>query len=175
MYINHATQTELTEAFVATRMASPLFQKFCKLPICEHMQVDDCMQMFYCFDVQTRDAGAVMYEAGTASDKTMRLIIEGKVEVSSPSFGVYESLAAGDVFGLFSFLDEERLHSATVTAVSDVTLLCMNRDCFNLLTVEDVKLGNLLLRSMFRLLSRMSLKMENEYAAMHHYFTGRHC
>jgi len=85
-----------------------------------------------------------------------------------------ECLETGDVFGLFSFLDEDRLHSGTVKAESDMVLLCIKRDYFNLLTIEDAPLGNLLLRLMFRLLSRMSLKMENEYAAMHHYITGSH-
>ncbi len=174
MYTNQRAQADLTDAFTATRMANPLFNQFCTLPLCEKMQVDECMHLFNCFDVVRYQAGEVVYEAGSVSDKTMRLIVVGRAEVSSPSFGVYEHIDAGDVFGLFSFLDEGRVHSATVKAESDLTLLCVNRDYFNLITVEDAALGNLLLRSMFRLLTRMSLKMENEYAAMHHYVTGRH-
>ncbi len=175
MYINHATQAELTEAFATTRMASSLFQKFYALPSCEGMQVDECMELFQCFEVVSCERGVPVYEAGSASDQTMRLLISGRVEVSHPSFGVCGHLEAGDVFSLFSFLDETRLHSATVKAESEVTLLCLNRAHFNLITVEDARLGNLLLRYMFRLMSSMSLKMENEYAAMHHYVTGRHC
>ncbi len=175
MYMNQSAQADLTDAYAATRMANPLFNQFCTLPLCESMQLEECMHLFNCFDVVHHEAGDVVYEAGSDSDKTMRLIVNGRAEVSSPSFGVYGHVDAGDVFGLFSFLDEARVHSATVTAESDLTLLCVNRDYFNLITVEDAALGNLLLRSMFRLLSRMALKMENEYAAMHHYVTGRHC
>jgi len=175
MYINHATQVELTEAFAATRMANPLFHTFCALPICEKMHVDECMQLFQCFEVVYYNAGEVIYEAGSVSDKTMRLMIGGRAEVSTPSFGIYGHLVVGDVFSLFSFLDEQRLHAATVIAKADMTLLSVDRDYFNLITVEDAPLGNLLLRCMFRLLSRMTLKMENEYAAMHHYVTGGHC
>ncbi len=173
MYVNQSAQADLTDAYAATRMANPLFNQFCALPICEAMQLEECMQLFHCFDVVRYQAGEVVYEAGSDSDQTMRLIVVGRAEVSSSSFGVYGHLDVGDVFGLFSFLDEGRAHSATVKAESDLTLLCINRDYFNLITVEDAALGNLVLRSMFRLLSRMSLKIENEYAAMHHYVTGR--
>ncbi|MDQ6997101.1 MAG: cyclic nucleotide-binding domain-containing protein [Mariprofundus sp.] len=174
MYINHATQAELTEAFAATRMADPLFHQFCALPVCEKMQHEECMQLFHCFDVVAVSAGEVIYEADSKSDNTIRLIVEGRAEVSSSLMSIYGHLGAGDLFGLFSFLDEDRLHSGTVKAESDMILLCVNRDYFNLITVEDAKLGNLLLRLMFRLLSHMSLKMENEYVAMRHYIAGRH-
>jgi len=174
MYIDHAAQAELTEAYTATRMANPLFNKFCELPICQQMQLHENMHLFSCFDVSRPATGEVIYSAGSKSNKTMHLIVEGSTTVSTPSFGIYSHLRVGDVFGLFSFLDEERLHSATVTADENLTLLSMNRDYFNLITVEDAALGNLILRFMFRLLSRMSLKMENEYAAIHHYVTGSH-
>jgi len=173
MYINHATQTGLTEAYAATRRANPLFNQFCELPVCQCMQLDESMQLFSCFDVVKCHAGEEIYVAGAASDKTMRLIVSGSVAVSDSSYGIYSQLGAGDVFSLFSFLDESRLHSATVMVEQDIILLCINRDYFNLITVEDAKLGNLLLRFMFHLLSQMSLKMESEYAAMHHYISGR--
>jgi len=173
MYVNHDTQAGLTEAYAATRMANPLFNQFCELPICQQMQLDESMHLFSCFDVVESEAGTVIYEAGSSTDKTMRLIVNGTATVSRPAFGTYSRLEAGDVFGLFSFLDEERLHAASVQADTDLTLLCINREYFNLITVEDAALGNLLLRFMFRLLSRMSLRVENEYAAMHHYVSGR--
>jgi len=174
MYVDSTAPADLREAYAATQMASPLFEKFCALPICEEMQSDECMRLFQCFNVKEVEAGEVIYEAGNASNHAMRLILAGRIEVSSPAFGVYEYLSEGDVFGLFSFLDEDRLHSATVKAESDMTVLYIDRDYFNLITVEDAVLGNLLLRLMFRLLSRMSLKVESEYAAIHHYVTGRH-
>jgi len=173
MYINHATQAELTEAYAATRMADPLFNQFCELPICRKMQITESIHLFSCFEVVKRKAGEVIYTSGSASVKTMHLMVSGSTTVSNPSFGIYSHLGPGDVFGLFSFLDEVRAHSATVKVESDLTLLCISREYFNLITVEDLALGNLLLHFMFRLLSQMSLKLENEYAAMHHYVTGR--
>jgi len=173
MYINHATQAGLTEAYAATRMANPLFNQFCELPICQHMQINESMHLFSCFDVVKGNVGDIIYAASSATDKTMRLIVSGSTTVSSPSFGIYSHLGPGDVFGLFSFLDESRAHSGTVEVESDVTLLCINREYFNLIAVEDATLGNLLLRFMFRLLSQMSLKLESEYAAMRHDVAGR--
>ncbi len=172
-YIDHATQAGLTEAYAATRMANPLFHQFCELPICRHMQLEESLQLFSCFDVVQGKSGEIIYASGSDTDKTMRLIVSGSVTVSSPSYGIYSHLGPGDVFSLFSFLDESRLHSATVTAEQDSTMLCIQREYFNLITVEDAGLGNLLLRFMFRLLSQMSLKMESEYAAMHYYVSGR--
>jgi len=173
MYIDHTTQAGLTDAYAATRMVNPLFQQFCELPICRYMQLEESMQLFSCFDVVRGERDEVIYAAGSESDKTMRLIVSGSVTVSSPSYGIYSHLGPGDVFSLFSFLDESRLHSATVTVEQDCKLLCMHREYFNLITVEDAGLGNLMLRFMFRLLSQMSLKMESEYAAIHHYVSGR--
>jgi len=173
MYINHATQAGLTEAYAATRMANPVFNQFCELPICQHMQLEESMHLFSCFDIANAKTGDMIYAAGSATDKTMRLIVSGSASVSNPSSGVYTHLEAGDVFGLFSFLDASRLHSGTVEVAEDATLLCINREYFNLITVEDAALGNLLLRFMFRLLSQMSLKMESEYVAMHHDLTAR--
>jgi len=173
MYIDHATQAGLTEAHAATRKANPLFNQFCDLPICQHMPLNESMPLFTCFDAARHPAGDVIYAAGSESDHTMRLIVSGNVTVSSPSFGIYSQLGGGDVFGLFSFLDESRAHAATVAADTDLTLLCINREYFDLITLEDAALGNLLLRFMLLLLSQMSLKLEHEYAAMHHFITGR--
>ena len=177
MYINHATHAGLAEAYTATRMANPLFNQFCELPVCQQMQIDESMQLFSCLDVVRYNAGTVIYEAGCETDRTMRMIVDGSATVSTVPSGDssdYIRLISGDVFGLFSFLDEDRPHSATVRAASDLTLLCMNRDYFNLISVEDAVLGNLVLRFMFRLLSGMSLKQENEYTAIHQYVTGRY-
>jgi len=74
MYINHAIQADLTEAYAVTRLVNPLFQKFCLLPICENMPIEEALQLFQCFEVLKQDAGDVIYETGTASDKTIRLI-----------------------------------------------------------------------------------------------------
>jgi len=168
----HVTDNMLN-TYEATLESSLVYMRFCGMPVCRALGPRESMLLFSCFDVADIAAGDVIYEAGEASDHTMRLIINGRVSVASPSRDIYIELGPCDTFGLFSFLDEERLHAAMLQAVSDVTLLTLKREYFNVITLEDPALGNQLLRFMFRLLSRMSLKLESEYAAMHHYVTGR--
>ena len=173
-------QHGLVDACQAIVASSILYERFCRLPACQNLNHSESMLLFSCFEEQRLAAGQVVYEANTPSDNTMRIIVDGTISGSSPfheevslMHGSYIRLKAGDVFGLFSFLDEQRLHSATLKTESEVTLLAIDRSHFDLITLEDPKLGNQLLRFMFRLLSNMSLKLESEYAAMHHYVTGR--
>jgi len=167
----HVTDN-LLQAYKATLESSPVYMRFRGMPVCESLGARESLLLFSCLDMVMVKQGDSIYQAGEASDHTMRLVIEGRVSVQDPSKERDIELSAGDTFGLFSFLDEERLHSASLCAVTDVTLLTLNREYFNLITLEDPALGNHLLRFMFRLLSRMSLKMETEYAAMHRYVTG---
>jgi CRP-like cAMP-binding protein len=171
MMTNDVTESGLASAVVAIRMTDLVFNRFRDLTICRRLQSDECMHLFSCFQVQRIDAGEVIYEEATASDHTLRLVVEGEasVSVADASTGVYTRLGAGDVFGLFSFLDASRPHSATLTAESDVVLLTINREYFNLITCEDPKLGNKMLRFMFQLLSQTALKLESEYIAMHEF------
>jgi CRP-like cAMP-binding protein len=171
MLINNEMHAGLVDAYAATGMSGSVFNRFRELMICRNMQEEGCMELFSCFEVGRVGAGEVIYEADTASDHTMRLIVEGtaSVSVASSSTGIYSHLEAGDVFGLFSFLDEGRPHSATLMAECDVTLLAINREYFNLITLEEPELGNQMLRFMFRLLSQMALKLESEYIAMHEF------
>jgi len=143
------------------------------MPVCQELGLSESMLLFSCFEMRVIPAGTTVYEVGTTSDNEMYLIVEGEAAVSSSSHDIYETLRAGDVFGLFSFLDEDRLHAATVTAVRDMTVLTVSRAYFDVITLEDPALGNQMLRFMFRLLSRMALKLESEYAAMHNFVTGR--
>lgn len=163
------TRSNLLHAFEASIVADPLYARFRVLPICEQLAERESMLLFSCFDVRSYEAGEVIYEAGSESDNTMNLILSGEVAIASPSRDIYTRRKAGDVFGLFSFLDEARAHSANVTAETDLTLLCISRAYFNVITVEDPTLGNQMLRFMFQLLSRMALKLESEYAAMHEF------
>jgi len=168
----HVTDN-LLDAYEATLEASPVYMRFRGMPVCESLGPRESLMLFSCLDSVAIASGEAIYQAGEASDNTMRLVIEGRVSVVSPSRDSYIELGAGDTFGLFSFLDEQRLHAASLHAITDVTLLTLNREYFNVITLEDPALGNHLLRFMFRLLSRMALKLETEYAAMHNYATAR--
>jgi len=160
-------------AFEAALAADPLFARFRALSVCEALDEEECMLLFSCFVVVHVAAEETLYEAQTLSDHTMRLILQGEVSVHRSSGEACGQLNAGDLFGLFSFLDEQRPHAATLRAMTDLKLLSINRAYFNLITLEDPALGQQMLRFMFRLLARMSLKLENEYAAISQYVRAR--
>jgi CRP-like cAMP-binding protein len=159
--------------YEAAIVADQNFIKFRGTPIVSTMKSQDAMLMFNCMNVRTFSAGEIIYETGSFSKNEISMIIEGKVSVIDHSGHQYSLLNAGDVFGLFSFLDEERLHSATLKAERDVKVLTIERLYFNVITLEDPVLGNQLLRFMFRLLTEMALQLEHEYAAMHEFALGR--
>ncbi|MDX8406566.1 MAG: cyclic nucleotide-binding domain-containing protein [Mariprofundus sp.] len=161
----------LLHAYQATLESSAVYMRFRGMPVCASLGARESLLLFSCLDTVILKQGDIIYQAGSASDNTMRLVIEGRVSVHHPSQNRDIELGTGDTFGLFSFLDEERLHSASLRAVTDVTLLTLNRDYFNLITLEDPALGNHMLRFMFRLLSRMALKLETEYAEKHQHVT----
>ncbi len=155
----------LVDAYLSMKISNRLFRQFQSLPICSQMDVDDCMELFGCFDLIQVAAGATIYEAATTSDHTMRLILDGQARADAPQPGVTRLLVAGDVFGLFSFLDAQRAHSATLVAETRVTLLALNRHQFNLIAMEYPALGKQLMTFMFHLLSQTALRLESEYVA----------
>lgn len=169
----YENDTGYEAGYEAAIVADQDFIKFRGMPIANTMTTEDAMLMFSCMNVRTYSAGETIYEAGTLSKSEISLMIEGKVSASDRSGHQYSLLSASDVFGLFSFLDEERLHSATLRAERDVKVLVIDRPYFNVITLENPALGNQLLRFMFRLLSKMALQLEHEYAAMHDFALGR--
>jgi len=158
-------------AFAASMVVNSSFQRFHTLPVVRELETGDVMALFSCLEEWRMKRGCVLYEAGSKSERTMCLLLEGGVSVHDTSGNVYSTLKPGDVFGLFSFL-EDRPHSATVTAIRDVVVLTLKRSYFDLVTLEDPALGNLLLRFLFRLLSRTALRLEVEYAALRQFALG---
>jgi len=168
-----ANDRDYEAGYEAAIAADNNFMKFRTMPIANSMKQQDAMLMFSCMNVRTYSAGETIYEAGTPSKSEISLIIDGKVSASDHSGHQYSLLNGGDVFGLFSFLDEDRVHSATLVAERDVKVLAIDRPYFDVITLEDPALGNQLLRFMFRLLSKMALQLEYEYAAIHGFALGR--
>jgi len=160
-----------TAALVASISANPYFARFRGMPVGQELEVNDAMALFSCFEEQHINKGGILYEAGTQSERTMYILLAGNVSVRDASGNIYSTLKPGNVFGLFSFL-EDRPHSATVTAQDDLVAMTLKRTYFDLITLEDPAMGYLLLRFMFRLLSRMSLNLEVEYAALRDYALG---
>lgn len=157
----------------ASIVANANFMRFRTMPIAQELGEREAMLLFSCFIERHITESTRIYTVGEPSNNEMYLILDGKVSVSDRAGHNFETLGPADVFGLFSFLDEDRSHSATIQAESNLVVLMIDRAYFNVLTLEHPSLGNQMLRFMFRLLSRMALKLEVEYAAMHEFALGR--
>jgi len=149
------------------------FHAFQALPMVKDMNQDHAMMLFSSMQEKRFYENDVIYTAGTETSGKMYLILDGYVNVADVSGHHYGRLGLGSVFGLFSFLDDKRTHSATIQAESQVTVLTLERSYFDLIGLEDPKLAQHLMQFMFRLLSDKALKMETEYAHIHQYALGR--
>lgn len=162
----------LSHAFEASILSNAQYRRFCELPACKELTEDESIQLFASLEPRCVNAGGVIYRANSKSEQTIYLITSGCASVSRPGHNIYAQLGQGEHFGLFSFLDKERQHAATVKAVTDLELLTMNRAYFDLITLEEPQLGNQILRFMFHLLSGRALEVKHEYASMHEFVTA---
>jgi CRP-like cAMP-binding protein len=104
-------------------------------------------------------AGTVLTEMGTPGDSFF-FIIDGQVSVQTP-VGIGDPLRPGDFFGEMSLLDGEP-RSATVTAVTDLRLLVVDRLSFWRLLSEAPDL----VRRILTVLSRRVRRLEQAAYAM---------
>lgn len=104
-------------------------------------------------------AGTVLTEMGKPGD-TFFFIIDGQVSVQTP-VGIGDPLRPGDFFGEMSLLDGEP-RSATVTAVTDLRLLVVDRLSFWRLLGETPDL----VRRILTVLSRRVRRLEQAAYAM---------
>ncbi|MDX8381704.1 MAG: cyclic nucleotide-binding domain-containing protein [Ghiorsea sp.] len=148
------------------------YKTMLSLPLIAELADKDTMVLFSCMTKAVYEENEIICNAGDESMGKMRLILDGKVTIKNGGGYKYGSLRAGDVFGLFSFLDESRKHSATLTVELKTTVLTIERSYFDLITLEDPKLGHKLMRFMFVLLSKKASELEGEYANMHNFAFG---
>jgi len=153
--------------------ANSQFHAFQALPMVKDMSHEHAMMLFSSMNEERFHENDVIYTAGTETSAKMYLILDGYVNVADVSGHHYGRLGLGSVFGLFSFLDDKRTHSATIQVESQLTILTLERSYFDLIGLEDPKLAQHLMQFMFRLLSAQALKMETEYAHIHQYALGR--
>ena len=103
--------------------------------------------------------GTVLTQAGAAGDSFF-LIVDGSVSVDT-SVGRGEPLEAGDFFGEMSLIDGEP-RSATITAITDVQVLVVDRQHFWRLLDEAPEL----VRRILVVLSRRVRRLEQAANAL---------
>ena len=167
--MEYSEQDMMAESLIESNLD---FKTFCALPLMAKLSKNDAMVIFSCMNKVTFDAGENVYQAGEVASRKMTLILEGKVGVTNESGYKFNSLKSGDVFGLFSFLDETRPHSVTLSVEKDTTALVLERTLFDLIALEEPKLAHKLMRFMFGLLSKKASELEVEYAHMHNFAFG---
>ena len=165
---------QTNHAFEASIISNSQYRRFCSLPACRELNEEECIELFTCFDSCRFSVGTDIYKAGTPSSQIVYLITEGWASVTPLVGTSYFRLGEGDTFGLFSFLDRSRCHSSTVTAATDLELLRIGREQFDMITLEEPELGSRLLRFMFHLLSNKALNLESEYSGVFEYGTAGH-
>jgi CRP/FNR family transcriptional regulator/CRP/FNR family cyclic AMP-dependent transcriptional regulator len=106
-------------------------------------------------------AGTILTKAGASGDSFF-FIIDGRVSVET-QIGYGDSLHPGDFFGEMSLLDGEP-RSATITAMTDVRLLVVDRSHFWRLLNETPDL----VRRMLVVLSRRVRRLEQATYALRH-------
>jgi CRP/FNR family transcriptional regulator, cyclic AMP receptor protein len=106
-------------------------------------------------------AGTVLTKAGESGDSFF-FIIDGRVSVET-QVGYGDPLQPGDFFGEMSLLDGEP-RSATITAMTDVRLLVVDRSHFWRLLNETPDL----VRRMLAVLSRRVRRLEQATYALRH-------
>ena len=166
-------ESEVHTMYDALITSNTNYNLFRKLPLLRGMSESTMQALFSCMEEKRFCEGHTFYTYNTSSRQVMHLILDGKVNVIDYNEEIYTKLEEGDVFGLLSFLDPSRNHSATLRAASDGSLLTMDRNLFDIITLENPILGHQLLFFMFHLLAQTSLKLETEYASMHHFALGR--
>jgi len=163
----------LLDALMSSMTSNVYFSAFKNISLIKEMSEEHAMLLFACMKEEHFVAGQVVYQAGTPAEGEMYLILNGKVSVEDESGYCYDNLSVGGVFGLFSFLDGKRNHAATIKAETKTVVLSLERSYFDLIALEEPKLGQQLMYFMFRLLSEKALKVEVEYAHMHQFALGR--
>ncbi|MDQ6988258.1 MAG: cyclic nucleotide-binding domain-containing protein [Mariprofundaceae bacterium] len=172
MQENIKTYSEKVKLLHAISNNDHHFQAFQALPMVKNMNESQAALIFSAFTLKRFQAGEQVYQAGSISAGEVYMLLSGKVNVSNQSGHQYSNLKTGDVFGLFSFLDEQRGHSANITVERDIEVLTLERTRFNAIDTHEPKLGRQLMRFMFQLLSAKALGMEIEYAHMHSFAFG---
>lgn len=112
-------------------------------------------------DIVETPAGTILTEAGRPGDSFF-FIVDGRVSVAT-QVGVGDPLRPGDFFGEMSLLDGEP-RSATITAITDVRLLVVDRSHFWRLLNEAPDL----VRRILVVLSRRVRRLEQATNALRH-------
>jgi CRP/FNR family transcriptional regulator/CRP/FNR family cyclic AMP-dependent transcriptional regulator len=146
---------------LAARSGDARIDHLRRVPLFNECTDDELRRLADTSRIVETPAGTVVTELGTPGDSFF-FIIDGRVSVQTP-VGTGDPLHPGDFFGEMSLLDGEP-RSATVTALTDLRLLVVDRLHFWRLLNETPDL----VRRILMVLSRRVRRLERAAHAMAH-------
>jgi CRP-like cAMP-binding protein len=106
-------------------MSSLLRERFAQTDICHGLTAPEVEAFFALFSLHQFSPGLALYSEGHAAD-SLYVVLEGEVAVSHEG-EVYATVGPGATLGELSLFRDQPLRSATVTAVTGVTVLRIGR------------------------------------------------
>lgn len=144
-----------------------------KVPAFEGLDEKGLEKLFRLFTRVDYKKGATILEEGEEGD-TVYIIEKGEVEISmaitlalpgrssEDREKVLVRLGPGSMFGEMAFLFEKDKRTATVSALTDTTLLCLRSKDFEKFAIENYKDAYLIIRNIARIISNRLRKTNQD-------------
>ena len=135
-----------------------LLNTLSSLHIFRNMDYEDILEILKISEIKKFEANNTLFKENDDSEKTMYVIIEGRVEIMSESMKTKEKISLfsagkGLTFGEMSFLDAQP-RSATITTTESTEVFIINRKYFDQLLEQKPKVAAKFLLGLSDILSR---------------------
>lgn len=120
--------------------------------------------------------GDYLFKEGDV-DNTLYVIVKGTLEAlhltGNDEWVSLYVLCEGEMAGVLGFIDGQG-HSASVRAINDAEVFCIERAQFEQLIPQDPLLVYKVMRALFRTLHGILRRMHTNYAELHNYIFKQH-
>lgn len=135
-----------------------LLNTLSSLHIFRNMDYEDILEILKISEIKKFEPNNTLFKENDDTEKTMYVIIEGRVEIMSESMKTKEKISLfsagkGLTFGEMSFLDAQP-RSATITTTESTEVFIINRKYFDQLLEQKPKVAAKFLLGLSDILSR---------------------
>lgn len=135
-----------------------LLNTLSSLHIFRNMDYEDILEILKISEIKKFEPNNTLFRENDDTEKTMYVIIEGRVEIISESMKTKEKISffsagKGLTFGEMSFLDAQP-RSATITTTESTEVFIINRKYFDQLLEQKPKVAAKFLLGLSDILSR---------------------
>jgi CRP/FNR family cyclic AMP-dependent transcriptional regulator len=137
---------------------------------------EQCVVLGKIITVRGLQGGEFLFQEGDI-DNTLYVIVKGSLEAlrtsgASELVSLYV-LREGEMAGVLGFINGQG-HSASVRAINDCEVFCIERDKFEALIQQDPELVYKVMRALFRTLHVILRRMHMQYAELSNYIFKQH-